>query len=219
MDGFMPKSIGPKSRLVSEIFKSPGDGPALQSPVDSRAKLPQETDIIVREEAQVGNAVAHDRNPLDAEAEGVTGVFLRVIADLLEHRRVDHAATANLQPFAALDLAARARAINLEAPLREREEMGPKAELQALPQQFAEEIFEGPLQVAQRHSLVNDKPLHLEERHPVRRVDLVAAIAPARRNDPDRRRLLQHGVNLYRGSLRPHQAASAHALAVQSATR
>src|SRR5579862_8281675 len=65
---------------VNSVKKS-----ARRSPINPRAELAQEADVVFGEEAQIGNAVEHDRDPLEAEPEGVAGIFLRIVADLLEH--------------------------------------------------------------------------------------------------------------------------------------
>ena len=54
--------------------------------------------------------MAHDGDALEAEAEGVAGILVRVVADLGEDLGIDHAAAADFQPLLALDLGAGAGA-------------------------------------------------------------------------------------------------------------
>ena len=49
-------------------------------------------------EPQVGNLVAHERQPVDAETEGEAGPRVGVDPDGGEDGRVDHAAAAELHP-------------------------------------------------------------------------------------------------------------------------
>ncbi len=73
--------------------------------VQTHAELAEAADVVLAEEAEIGDAVKHDGDALEAEAEGVAGVLLGIVADLAEDLGIDHAAAADFQPFLALDLA------------------------------------------------------------------------------------------------------------------
>src|SRR5207244_3216520 len=62
------------------------------------SKLPEEAQVVVPEVAQVREAVAQHRDPLEAPAERESGHLLRVVAHPAEHVRVDHARAADLDP-------------------------------------------------------------------------------------------------------------------------
>ena len=53
--------------------------------------MPREPEVVFPEQAEVGEAMAQHRNPLDPEAEREAGPHLRVVADVLKHDWVDHA--------------------------------------------------------------------------------------------------------------------------------
>src|SRR6266699_3253806 len=62
----------------------------------SPGELGQEAQIVLVEQADVVDPVLQHGDPLDTEPEGETGVTLRVVADLLEHRGVHHPRAAHL---------------------------------------------------------------------------------------------------------------------------
>src|SRR6266581_786489 len=68
----------------------------------SPGELGQEPQIVLVEQADVVDSVLQHGDPLDPEPEGEAGVPLGVVADILEHRRMHHAAAADLDPSAAL---------------------------------------------------------------------------------------------------------------------
>lgn len=86
---------------------------------------------------------------------------------------------------------------------------GRKRNLRSSPSSSRKKYFERALEVGKRDAFVDDEAFHLEERHAVRRVDFVTAIAAAGRDDAQRRRLREHGADLHCGGLRAHEAATA----------
>src|SRR6478752_5604735 len=71
------------------------------------SELLQEADVVAEHVADVVDAVAHERQPVGAEAEREARPDLRVVADRGEHVGVHHAAAPELEPAG---LAARATA-------------------------------------------------------------------------------------------------------------
>src|SRR6266702_6810120 len=113
-------------------------------------ELLEEAQVVLEEEAQVVDAVAEHRHPLDAEAEREAGDFGGHPA-VVEHLRVDHARPEDLQPagllarpaalavFPARPAAERARDVDLRAGLDEREVARPEARLRAGAEEGARE--------------------------------------------------------------------------------
>ena len=68
----------------------------------SQRKLLQEAQVVFVEQPDVLDTPLEQGHSFDAHAERKTGVSLRVVADRLEHGRVDHPAAENLEPAATL---------------------------------------------------------------------------------------------------------------------
>ena len=81
------------------------------------SKLFQEAHVVFIEEADVVDAVAEHGDAFDAEAERPAGPDFRIVADVLEHLRMHHAAAGDLQPVLAHLLHERVGEINLVARL------------------------------------------------------------------------------------------------------
>src|SRR5439155_2154810 len=74
----------------------------------SERELPEEAEIVVVEEPEVGEAVAQERQPIGAHAEGEAAHHLGIVAAGAQHVRMDHAGAQDLEPAAAAaDAAAR----------------------------------------------------------------------------------------------------------------
>src|SRR3989475_12923980 len=79
------------------------------------SKLFQNPQIIFVEEPEVVDAIADHGDAFDAEAEGPAGPDFGIVADVLEHLRMHHAAAGDLQPFLAHPARERTGEIDLEA--------------------------------------------------------------------------------------------------------
>src|SRR5262252_2141387 len=77
-------------------------------------ELLEEAEIVLVEQADVFDLVLEDRDALDADAPGEARVAFGVVADGFEHRRMHHAAAADLDPPGPLAHRA-ARAVALPA--------------------------------------------------------------------------------------------------------
>ena len=66
--------------------------------IEIALKLLEETQIVLEEQADVGDAVLSHGEALDAEAEGPTGVFFTVDTDGVEDVRIDHTTAAHFHP-------------------------------------------------------------------------------------------------------------------------
>src|SRR5580704_4801129 len=61
-------------------------------------ELGEEADVFFHETPEVLELMAHERQPVDAEAEREAGPTLRIDPGRLEDRRMDHPAAAELDP-------------------------------------------------------------------------------------------------------------------------
>ena len=92
-------------RVDLDVLAQPGDGDFSHQNWRRRRRSFSQSSADVRQ------AVAEHGDPLQPEAEREAGDLLRVVADVLEHVRVDDAGAAHLDPAGVLaDAAARAAA-------------------------------------------------------------------------------------------------------------
>src|SRR5690606_12860628 len=117
-------------KAPGQLLHGPRDVDVLFQPVVgyshrvNTSKLTQEAEIVVEKQPNVVDAVAEHRDALDAHAEREARPPLRIVADVEQHLRMDHAGAQNLQPaFVAADAAAGAVAhdaldVHLGAGLR-----------------------------------------------------------------------------------------------------
>lgn len=99
-------------------------------------ELRKESQIVLVETAQIGDAVLDHEQSLDPEAECETLECMRINAAVREYRRVHHAAARDFQPSIA---AIRAQAhVDFKPRFHEREVSRPEAEIDV----WTEERFE-----------------------------------------------------------------------------
>ena len=67
-------------------------------PTSSFLELRQEAHVVLVEKLDVGDAVLEHRNAIEAHSEREAGVLLRIVSDVLEHDRMNHAAAEDLHP-------------------------------------------------------------------------------------------------------------------------
>src|SRR5476651_1498456 len=189
-------------------------------------ELLEESQIVLVEQPDVLDLIAENRDALDADAPREAGVFLRVVAHRLEHRRVDHAAAEDFDPAALLahraaDAVARPAAdVHFGARLRVREEARTEPQPRLLAEHVAREGEQRPLQVRQRDPFADDEPFHLREHRRVRQIQIVAAVHAPRHDDTDRRLVRLHVADLHRGRVRPqHRADERRRIAVDGRHR
>src|SRR5579884_2711612 len=160
-----------------QYSRSQASGTLISAPPPS-PELLQEADVVVVEQPQVGNAVLEHRDPLDPHPEGEAldplGV-VAVLAHVLEHVGVDHPGAQDLDPALAPAQAAplaggghaafavKARDVDLDARLGEREEVRSQPDLALRPEVLAGERQERALEVGHRHVAVHRQPLQLME--------------------------------------------------------
>src|SRR4051794_5545212 len=102
------------------------------------SELAREAQVVFPQLPEIWQAVAQHGDPLQAEPEREAGHLLRVVADRLEHVRVDVAGPAHLDPArpsadrAARTVAEEARDIQLGRGLGEGEVARPQADLPLL---------------------------------------------------------------------------------------
>src|SRR5581483_9891239 len=176
------------------------------------AELLQEADVVVVEQAQIGNPVLEHGDPFHTHAEGEALNLLWVVAvvpHVLEHIRIDHPGAQDLDPCRALAQraalavsrdavgAVEAGHVDLDARLREREEVRTHSHLSLLTEDGAGEREQRPLEVAQGDVLVDRQSFDLMELWRVRSVG-VGPVHASGHDDVDRRRLALHGAYLDR---------------------
>src|SRR6476620_9044143 len=102
------------------------------------SELPQDAQVVLPEHPDVRDAEALRRDAVEPEAPGEATPLVRVVPDVLEHRRIDDARAAHLVPArvlaerAAPAFAEEARHVELDRRLREGKEVRPHAELAVL---------------------------------------------------------------------------------------
>ena len=112
--------LGGRDRRVAELAQ-PGLGELhVVSSAGGQAELAQEAQVAVEEQAQVVDAVAQHRQPVDARAEGEADDALGVEAHVAHHLRMHLARARDLEP-AAGQRAALEHDVDLGARLGERE--------------------------------------------------------------------------------------------------
>src|SRR5262249_19625351 len=146
------------------------------------SELLEKAQIAGKQQADVVDAVLEHRDALHADAEREAGPDLRVVADRLEHRGIDHPGAENLEPAARPADAARscaelarpaaddARDVDLRARLGEREEARAKSKPAVRPEDPAQQRAEHVLQVAERDAAVDHEAFDLMEIRRVRDV-------------------------------------------------
>src|ERR1700756_2264469 len=70
--------------------------------LEALSELPQETQVVLEEQAQVLHAVAQHRQPFEATAKGKADVTLRIEAHVADHRGGNLAGTRYLEPLAGV---------------------------------------------------------------------------------------------------------------------
>src|SRR6266436_1068331 len=127
------------------------------------SEQPQKPHVILIKQPDVVDAVADHGDALDAEAEGPAGPDFRIVADVVEHLRVHHAAAGDFQPFLAHLAREGTAEINLEARLGVAEIMRAEANAGFRSHQFLEDKFHGALEVANGDVSIHIKSFNLVE--------------------------------------------------------
>src|SRR5438445_3075770 len=164
----------------------------------------EEANVAVEERADLVDPVADHRNPLEPEAEREALPFLRVVADGLEHVRVDHPATAELDPAregadtTSLAVAEDAAHGQLRRRLGVGEVVGAEAGADGLVvEQALHEHLDRAEQVGQGDAAVDGEALHLVEHGRVARPRCLVAVRAPGRDHVDGRFVRFHGADLH----------------------
>jgi len=161
-------------------------------------KLLQEPDVVLVEKPDVVDAVADHGDAFDAEAEGPAGPDLWIVADFLEHGRVNHPAPGDLHPFLAHSAGERARKIDLQAWFGVAEVVRTETNLHVAAHNLPEDKFHSALKIADGDAFIHVKTFDLMERRIVRGIGVVAAIDASRHDDAHGRWLGLHHADLDR---------------------
>src|SRR5690606_19547089 len=121
-------------------------------------ELLEEAQIVLEEQPQVVHPVAQHREPLDAHAERIAAVLLRIDAHVVQDVRMHHAAAEDLEPAAGLR-----PDIDLGRRLREREVRRTEAQLDLALEEARHELVQERLQVREADAAVDREPLDLRE--------------------------------------------------------
>src|SRR6185436_13739576 len=165
----------------------------MSRPWPSVRKLFKKSQVVLVEQPDVLDLIFEDRDALDADAEGEAGVALRVVPDGLEHRGMDHAAAAELDPpglfahRAALAVALPAAQVDLGARLGVREEARAEADARRGRERLLREREQRALQIAERQPFADREAFDLAERGRVREIQIVAPVHASGHDDANRR--------------------------------
>src|SRR5579875_1552640 len=139
-----------------------------------RRELLEEPQVVLEELAYIVHPVAQHREPVDARAEGIAAVPLRIDAARREHGRVHHAAACDLEPARLLAHAAslaeteHARHVPLRRRLGEREIGWPQPHAELALEKRLDEAVQDRLQIREADVLPDDEPFDLMEHRRVR---------------------------------------------------
>ena len=136
-----------------QFLRRPIEIDVLLEPIESdfherKLKLLQETHIVFVEQPDVVDPVADHGDAFDAETEGPAGPDFRIVADVLEHLRMHHAAAGDFEPFLAHLFDQGAGEIDFEARFGVGEIMRAETDFDVFAHQFLEDEFHGAFQVA-----------------------------------------------------------------------
>src|SRR5256885_5937595 len=201
-----PASV--RRRAISGAGRSVGHSSRSQLTeilMDLSLELLQDPHVVLEEGAQVFDAVPEHGEPIDADAEGVARVLLRIDAHALQlvgihHPRAEHlepaGELADLAPFPATE---RVRDVHLGSGLDEGEVARPQAGADVGAEERLHEGIERPAQVRHGEAFLDVQAFHLVEHRRVRDVGIAAGHLPRRDDAHPRLLRLPHGANLAPG--------------------
>src|SRR5438094_1906607 len=166
------------------------------------SELPQKADVVLQEQAEVGNVVLEHRQPLQPRAERKAGIVFRVDVAVAKHLRVDHPGAQDLQPAALAAAAAGAAADSAgygrpDARLREGEMVAHDTDAPFGTEQRTGEIFDRALQVGKADIVVDDEALDLIELRTVRGGRRITPVYGTGRDDANWRLVALHVPHLH----------------------
>ena len=175
--------------------------------------MAEEAEVVFDEVADVGDAVEDHGEAVEAEAEGEAGDFggieegvFAALADGFEDGGIDHAAAGDFDP-AILFAFGFEFDVDFEAGFGEGEEVGAETDGGFGAEDFAEEVFEGALQVGEGDVFVDVEAFELIEDGEVSGVDFVAAVGGSGGDDADGEFFDGfHGANLHAGGVGAEKA-------------
>ncbi len=215
------------SSETASVSKAHDPERSTQRGTERSGELFEEAHVSGVELADVGDAVQHHGDTLDAHAEGEAGDLFRVVgivggvelAALLgdggEDRGIDHAAAEQLDPAGVLALAAAcasaedAADLHVGRGLGEGEEAGEEARLDGRAEERLHGVIERALEIGEGDVGVDAEAFDLMEDGRVRGVGGVVAMDLAGDDDADRRSLRDHGADLHGRGVGAHQQAVA----------
>src|SRR5450830_1678494 len=174
------------------------------------AKLREEPQVVVEEQAQVVHAVTQHGQAFNAHAEGKALELFRIDPGHAQHVGVNHAAAHHFQPArlfadaAAFTAAHHALHINFGGWLGEREERRTETHRQLLLEEHTQEFFDGAFEVGEIDVAINQQAFDLMEHRRVGDIR-VATVHTAWADDADRRLVRFHGADLYRRGMGAQQ--------------
>ena len=158
-------------------------------------KLFGETHVTFDQVVHVVDVAAQQERALHADAEGETGVDVRVDAGGLQHVRVHHAAAAPLEPAGAALLVGEPQ-VEFGARLSEREVARAQARLGFRAEHGDGELVQHALQVGHGQVLVDGEGFALVEHRSMGGVQLIGAEHTAGGRDVQRHATGQEGTDL-----------------------
>ncbi len=167
-------------------------------------ELAEEAEVVFDEVADVGDAVEDHGEAVEAEAEGEAGDFggveegvFAALTDGFEDGGIDHAAAGDFDP-AILFAFGFEFDVDFETGFGEGEEVGAETDGGFGAEDFAEEVFEGTLQVGEGDVFVDVEAFELIEDGEVGGVDFIAPVSGSGGDDADGEFFGGfHGANLH----------------------
>src|SRR6266850_1943055 len=178
-------------------------------------ELPEEAHVVLEKDLNIIDAVLQHREAIDAYAEGEAADFFRVVIHEAVDGGIDHARPEKFNPGCAFafrtrsaawrctgSAAERARDVEFDRRLGEREIAGPEARIHGRPKKLLYEIFDGAGEIAKSNVRVHGEAFDLVKGEGMRGVRIIAAIDLSGNDDAHGRFLLLHGANLHGRSVR-----------------
>ena len=165
--------------------------------------MPHPAQITVIECPQIGNAIFQHGNTFDSHAKGKPLIFVRVIATIFQHPRIDHARAKNFQPvitsanFQTATITRTAN-INFGRRLGKGEIAGAETHRQIVnAKECSAEIDQTPFKMPHMDAIPDHQTFALMKHRRMGGV-MIRAIGTARHNNPDWRFAGFHCAYLYR---------------------
>src|SRR5208282_2519745 len=172
-------------------------------------ELAQETHVVLKKHLNVVDSVFQHGEAVDADAEGKTADFFRIVIYETVDRGIDHARPKEFDPAGSFALAAgaarfcgaaaaaeNAGGVELDGWFGERKIAGAEASFYAFAEELLHKIVDGAGEVAESNVCIDGQTFNLVKHERVRGIRIVSAVDLAGNNNSHGRLAFLHGVNL-----------------------